>query len=144
MTNNLYRLHDVLPPLVQHNMKHIDQFKDPTLGKPILINNSQDMKGHIVKTLFHPGTKSFAGADNRDFFSIPVLNTMVIINSGKDKNGNMLGVTAYRPERKEAYLIGSQRREQKLGRKATLSKRRYFGIAAGYCPGTFRPAKTVS
>lgn len=121
MTNNVYRLHDVLPSLVQHNMKHIDQFKDPTLGKPILINNSQDMKGHIVQTLFHPGTKSFTGADNRDVFYNRSTNTIVIINSGKDKNGNMLGGTAFRPESKEAYFNFLHKEEsRKLGREATL------------------------
>ncbi len=129
MTNTFYRLQDVLLALVQHNMKHIDQFKDPTLGRPILIHNSQDMMNHIVKTLFHPGTKSFTGANNRDVFYNPSTNTMVIINSSQDKNGHMLGGTAFRPEDKEAYFNSVRKEESwKLGRNATLHKEK--GIVA--------------
>ena len=104
MDNQPYRLKDILPALVQHNIKHAGEFKNPALGKETLINNVEDMKKHVIYTLFHPETKSFKGHGNRDCFYNVATNTVVIINPGKDQNGNILGGTAFRPKDKELYF----------------------------------------
>ncbi len=101
MDNKPYHLKDLISPLAEHSMKHADEFKDPTLGKEVLMNNVEDMKKHVIYTLFHPETKSFRGYDNRDCFYNAATNTIVIINPGKDQNGNILGGTAFRPKAQE-------------------------------------------
>ena len=123
MIHQSYQLKKILPALVQHNMKHAGQFKDYALGNPIPINNPQDMQNHVVATLFNLGTKSFSGADNRDFFYHSASNTLIIINSGKDQNGNIYGGSAFRPDRKGGYFEDLYQYEaQRLGREPLLQR----------------------
>lgn len=104
MADNFYKLQDILPLIAQHNMKHIPQFSDSRLGKPVFIRNQQDMITHLTKTLFDPETKSFSGHGHRDCFYNAKTNTVIIINPNHDENNQVYGGTAFRPLRKEAYF----------------------------------------
>jgi len=104
MTQSSYKLTDILQPLSEHSMKHALEFSQPSLGKPININNIQDMSRHILRTLFDAETKSFSGHNNRDCFYNAKTNTLVIINPTKDANGKLYGGTVFRPQDKELYF----------------------------------------
>jgi len=101
MTQSSYKLTDILQPLSEHSMKHASEFSQPSLGKPININNIQDMSRHILRTLFDAETKSFSGHNNRDCFYNAKTNTLVIINPTKDANGKLYGGTVFRPAKGE-------------------------------------------
>jgi hypothetical protein len=101
MTQSSYKLTDILQPLSEHSMKHASEFSQPSLGKPININNIQDMSRHILRTLFDAETKSFSGHNNRDCFYNAKTNTLVIINPTKDGNGKLYGGTVFRPAKGE-------------------------------------------
>ena len=98
--NKPYRLQDMLSGISQHAMKHMEEFKNPVLGKPVLIRDQRDLYRHVVGTLFHTETKSFSGQDKRDFFYNSSTNTLIVINPAKDKKGNFFGGTVYRPDEK--------------------------------------------
>ena len=98
--NQPYRLQDMLLGISQHAMKHMEEFKNPVLGKPVLIRDQRDLYRHVVGTLFHTETKSFSGQDKRDFFYNSSTNTLIVINPAKDKKGNFFGGTVYRPDEK--------------------------------------------
>ncbi len=94
-------------------MKHASEFSQPSLGKPININNIQDMSRHILRTLFDVETKSFSGHNNRDCFYNAKTNTVVIINSAADRNNKAFGGTCFRPREKDEYFKELYKRESR-------------------------------
>lgn len=114
MTDQPYVLKDVQPPLALHAMKHIGEFKNPSLGKVLNIHTSTDLENHVLKTLFHQETKCFAGKDNRDIFYNSSTNTLIIINPQKSQNGQIYGGTIFRPRDKEKYFLYLLKKEQEV------------------------------
>ncbi len=101
MASNLssdYNIDTILTRIANHATKHLEEFRNPVLGKTLPIFHTEDLRHHLLKTLFDKETKSFAGKDNRDFFYNQTTNTLVVINAAKDKNGNIWGGTVYRPD----------------------------------------------
>ncbi|MBL0338461.1 MAG: hypothetical protein IPP67_04655 [Rhodospirillaceae bacterium] len=97
MTSKSHHLNNLLASLSERSMSHVKEFKDTDLGVAIDIHNPHDMKKHVIKTLYHPDTKSFGGENNRDFFYNKHTNTSVILNPNKDHTGNIHGGAVFRP-----------------------------------------------
>lgn len=94
----LYNLSDILPTLADHAIKHQNEFANSSLStvKQAAFQNVGDSQKHLQQVLYHPNTKSFTGADNRDFFFNKELKTFIVINPNKDSQGKIYGGTTVR------------------------------------------------